>query len=130
MFSFLLQLNVTMFYGSQDDVAVLNNVTSTKDYFDVIIDDGGHTMNQQITSFINLVPKVQSGGIYVIEDLLTSYMPTAGGGYLLNSTTIELIKRLVDDIQTISPSPHKSTQPVNKIRSFEVADEICFFTIK
>lgn len=41
--------------------------------FDIIIDDGGHTMNQQITSFKILFPALKSGGIYVIEDLHTSY---------------------------------------------------------
>jgi NDP-sugar pyrophosphorylase family protein len=117
-----------MFYGSQDDIPILNSVKSEKGYFDVIVDDGGHTMRQQITSFTYLLPKVRSGGIYVIEDLLTSYIESYGGSYLRNSTTIALIKRLVDDIQTISP--YKSTQLVEKISSFEVSNEICFFNIK
>jgi hypothetical protein len=117
-----------MFYGTQDDVAVLNSLTTAKGYFDVIVDDGGHTMNQQITSFVTLLPKMQSGGIYVIEDLLTSYIPQSGGGYLRNSTTIEFIKRLVDDMQAISPQ--KTTQLGSKLRSFELADEICVFIVK
>jgi len=117
-----------MFYGSQDDVSVLKNVSSNQGTFDVIIDDGGHTMNQQITSFNNLLPKVKSGGIYVIEDLLTSYMGGFGGGYLRNSTTIEFIKKLVDNIQ--ANSPQKSIQVANRIYSFEIADEICFFIVK
>jgi hypothetical protein len=117
-----------MFYGSQDDVSILKNVSSTQGTFDVIIDDGGHSMNQQITSFTNLLPKVKSGGIYVIEDLLTSYMDGYGGGYLRNSTTIEFIKKLVDNIQAISPQ--KSIQVANRIYSFEIADEICFFIVK
>ena len=41
--------------------------------FDLIIDDGGHTMKQQITSFVTLFPYLKSGGIYIIEDLHTSY---------------------------------------------------------
>ncbi len=106
----------------------LKNVNSTQGTFDVIIDDGGHTMNQQITSFNNLLPKVKSGGIYVIEDLLTSYIDSYGGGYLRNTTTIEFIKKLVDNIQAISPQ--KSIQVANRIYSFEIADEICFFIVK
>ncbi|CAF0873497.1 unnamed protein product [Adineta steineri] len=117
-----------MFYGSQDDIGILKNVTSTKGTFDVIVDDGGHTMKQQITSLIYLLPKVQSGGIYVLEDLLTSYMGDFGGAYLRNTTTIQFIKRLFDDIQ--GSSPQKTTTLGNKIRSFEIADEICFFTVK
>lgn len=47
--------------------------------FDIIIDDGGHTMKQQITSFKVLFPFVISGGVYVIEDLHTSYWQSYGG---------------------------------------------------
>ncbi len=40
--------------------------------FDIIIDDGGHTMEQQQISLGCLFPYVKSGGYYVIEDLHTS----------------------------------------------------------
>ena len=43
--------------------------------FDIIIDDGGHTMEQQQVSFKTLFPLLKQGGIYVIEDLHTSYWP-------------------------------------------------------
>ncbi len=41
--------------------------------FDIVIDDGGHTMEQQQTSFGFLFPYVRSGGIYIIEDVHTSF---------------------------------------------------------
>jgi len=40
--------------------------------YDLIIDDGGHTMKQQQTTFGVLFRKIKSGGIFVIEDLHTS----------------------------------------------------------
>ena len=70
--------NGTVFVGSQEDTAVLKKIAAEGHSFggyDVIVDDGGHSMNQQITSFKELWPAVSSGGIYVIEDLLTSYWP-------------------------------------------------------
>lgn len=41
--------------------------------FDIVIDDGGHTMEQQQTSFGFLFPHVRSGGIYIVEDIHTSF---------------------------------------------------------
>jgi hypothetical protein len=117
-----------MHYGSQEDIAFLKTVNSEQGYFDVIVDDGGHTMKQQITSFTHLLPKVRSGGIYVIEDLETSYSRGEGSGYLVSTSTIELIKRLVDDIQT--NAPQKTTNLSERIFSFEISNKICFFNVK
>lgn len=83
-------------------------------------------MNQQITSFNYLQRKVKSGG--VIENLLSSYMPVYGGGYLLHSTTIEFIKHLVDDLQIACPI--KSSPLSKSLASFEISDKICVFTLK
>lgn len=40
--------------------------------FDIIIDDGGHTMEQQQKALLNLWPLLKPGGYFVIEDLHTS----------------------------------------------------------
>ncbi len=75
--------------------------------FDIIIDDGGHKMYQQINSFEVLFPYVKSGGMYIIEDLHTSYWkmygghgsqkePKAGTG-----TTINFLKDLIDDVNFV-----------------------------
>jgi demethylmacrocin O-methyltransferase len=48
--------------------------------FDIVIDDGGHTMEQQQTSFGLLFPHVRPGGLYVIEDVHTSF-PELYPGY-------------------------------------------------
>jgi len=76
--------------------------------FDIIIDDGGHTMNQQITSFKTLFSQVKSGGMYVIEDLHTSYPfgPNHNRLYGYDAscpqTTINFLKNLVDDVNKVS----------------------------
>ena len=70
--------NGTIFVGSQEDESALQNIAAEGHSFggyDVIVDDGGHTMKQQLTSLKVLWPAVSSGGLYVIEDLQTSYMP-------------------------------------------------------
>ncbi len=74
--------------------------------FDIILDDGGHQMDQQITSFRILFPTVKSGGMYIIEDLATSY--TASGHYCTESkpgTTVCFLKVLVDEINSFGSKP-------------------------
>ena len=68
--------------------------------FDIILDDGGHTMNQQIVSFRELFPHVKSGGLYIIEDLHTSYWPGFGGGNH-PGTAIAFLKGLIDDVNAV-----------------------------
>ena len=48
--------------------------------FDVIVDDGGHSMKQQITTLRTLFPKLPPGGIFILEDLLSSFFPESMGG--------------------------------------------------
>jgi len=51
--------------------------------FDVILDDGGHSMEQQQVSLGFLFPQVAPGGIYVVEDVHTSlkaFYPYKGFG--------------------------------------------------
>jgi len=43
--------------------------------FDVVIDDGGHMMEQQQVSLGVIFPHIRPGGLYFIEDLHTSYWP-------------------------------------------------------
>jgi trans-aconitate methyltransferase len=59
---------------------------------DLIVDDGSHIMEHQQVSLGHLFPKLKSGGIYILEDLHTSYYQ----GYLVTDTnkTYEFIKTL------------------------------------
>jgi len=90
--------NIEIFIGSQRDKVFLKSVTDQIPSLDIIIDDGGHTMNQQKTSFKVLFEHVKQGGIYLCEDLCTSYWPEAGGGYKRNGTFIEYMKNRIDDV--------------------------------
>ncbi|HQV07458.1 MAG TPA: hypothetical protein PKW62_11880, partial [Chitinophagaceae bacterium] len=60
--------NVTIFIGSQSDPTFLQTVIDECPPFDIILDDGGHTMQQQIISFEKLFPQVKNDGIYICED--------------------------------------------------------------
>ena len=61
-----------IFKGNQESVDDLEEFLSVHgEDFDIIIDDGGHTMRQQQISLGVLFDAVKSGGHYIIEDLHT-----------------------------------------------------------
>lgn len=90
--------NAKIFIGSQDDDAFLDHVFDNIPELDIVIDDGGHEMNQQRKSFLKLYDKIKPSGFYICEDLHTSYWPQYGGGFKRKGTFIEYAKTLVDSI--------------------------------
>jgi len=61
-----------VFISDQQDRAFLRSVVQEIGPPDVVIDDGGHTANQQITAFEELYPALSGNGIYIVEDTHTS----------------------------------------------------------
>ena len=84
--------------GSQADPEFLRSVIEEMGPPDIILDDGSHIAKHQRASFRALFPALKSGGLYVIEDLITSYWRPYGGGYRRPGTAIELVKQLIDDM--------------------------------
>ncbi|MBS4063751.1 MAG: class I SAM-dependent methyltransferase [Chitinophagaceae bacterium] len=88
--------NVEIFIGSQSDKNFLNQVKQSIPKLDILIDDGGHTMSQQIATFDVMFEHVKSDGIFLCEDVHTSYWLPYGGGYKRSGTFIEYSKNLID----------------------------------
>ncbi|THH40347.1 class I SAM-dependent methyltransferase [Neolewinella litorea] len=88
--------NVRILIGSQSDRAFLRTVRETIPRIDILIDDGGHMMRQQITTFEELFGHVSNDGVYLCEDLHTSYWMHFGGGHQRRGTFIEFSKNLID----------------------------------
>ena len=65
--------------GDQADRDFLKNVFPNVT-FDIILDDGGHLMDQQFISLDELFPRLNPNGIYVLEDLHTSLWGHYNGG--------------------------------------------------
>lgn len=81
--------------GDQTDPGFLDSVVAEYGPFDVIIDDGGHSMRQQITSIERLFPTLNDGGVYIVEDTHTSYWE----GYQdADQTFMNWVKDRVDDV--------------------------------
>jgi SAM-dependent methyltransferase len=97
---------IKIYIGDQNDVNFLRNLINNEGLFDIIIDDGGHHMHQQITSFKELYGAVKDGGIYLCEDIHTSYWNIYGGGYKNPNSFIEFSKKLIDELNAFLASRH------------------------
>ncbi|MBB5803214.1 demethylmacrocin O-methyltransferase [Saccharothrix ecbatanensis] len=85
--------------GDQSDAAFLERLETGP--LDIVIDDGSHLSHDVISSFRALFPKLRPGGLYVVEDLQTSYWPGWGGDrHDLDNpgTSVGMLKSLVDGL--------------------------------
>lgn len=89
---------VQIFIGDQEDRNFLRSVARSVPRIDILIDDGGHTMGQQIATFEELFPLVATNGVYLVEDLHTSYWRDWGGGYKHPGSFIEYSKHFIDQL--------------------------------
>jgi hypothetical protein len=96
---------IKTFVVNQGDAGQLKSVISEiNNEFDVIIDDGSHTMRHQQMTFGELFKSVKSGGYYVIEDLHTS-SPNHFPQHKESSdliTTIEMLRTYISDNKVVS----------------------------
>ncbi len=89
---------VRIFIGDQADREFLRSLARELPTIDILIDDGGHTMRQQIATFEELFAKIAPDGVYLCEDVHTSYWHRWGGGVRKRGSFIEYAKRWVDDL--------------------------------
>ena len=100
-----------IYIGDQADRALLEQIIAESGPFDIVLDDGGHTMNQMITSFEALYPTLNCPGVYLVEDTHTCYW----GGHFADrpdgATFSQYAHRLADRL-------HEWTGRPNNFRRF------------
>jgi hypothetical protein len=84
--------------GDQGDREFWRALRPNLPMLDVIIDDGGHLMMQQRVTFEEMYGMLSPNGIYLIEDLHTSYWPEYGGGYRNPDSFLEYTKIYIDKL--------------------------------
>jgi len=89
--------NIDIFIGDQEDRNFLKSMMNSIDKVDLIVEDGGHESNQRINTFEIVFPYLNNNGIFLIEDLHTSYFKSFGGGFKKKGSFIEFIKALIDN---------------------------------
>lgn len=66
--------------------------------FDIIIDDGSHSSQDIIKTFILYYNHLNDDGIYIVEDLHCSYWKEHSGGLFFPISSISFFKKIVDII--------------------------------
>lgn len=105
--------NITVITGDQSNIEDLKKCVETIKEYDIIIDDGGHFMKEQQVSLSFLFDYVKSGGIYILEDLHTSFR-----GYYnpkKDVTTLDVLNQLQKGSYT-SPSRYISKADFDRLK--------------
>lgn len=90
--------NIKVITGDQADPIFWNEFLSKVGNIDILLDDGGHVMNQQVTSFECVFPRLPVGSVYICEDCHTSYWPDYDGGLGKPGSFIEYSKSIIDTL--------------------------------
>ena len=114
-----------IYIGSQSDIKFWEKFTKEVGLIDVVLDDGGHTYEQQIITTECLLSSMNDGGIILIEDTHTSYMEGFGPK---SKSFIEYTKMLIDKLNmrfnNFSDYPSE-----RRIWSIEVVESMVAFKI-
>lgn len=106
--------------GNQNNIEDLQKLINNESAFDIILDDGSHTMKQQI-AFGYLIDFVKSGGLYILEDIHTSFNPS-----FIESdcqfTTYEMLQKIIKKEFPFSNyiDENKQRQILERIESVEI----------
>lgn len=101
-----------------------NELLSIPGEFEIIVDDGGHTMLQQQITLKVMIDKLKSGGFYILEDLHTSQLHFQKHGF--GCTEINNTHRLLEDLKNeeMTGEYHINADDFNviesKIKSIEI----------
>lgn len=106
--------NVEIFIGDQEDPAFWAGFLPNIGTIDVFLDDGGHTMNQQINTLDSVWEKIAIGGVYMIEDTHTSYYNDWNNGLYRPHTIMEYTKKIIDMVNINHWQEHPSDPKVFK----------------
>jgi len=99
--------------GDQSDTAFLESVIDEFGAPDIVLDDGSHVMSDVVNTFEFLYPYLPKNGIYMVEDMHTSYWPHYGGGIKEPNSFINISKNCIDKLNAYHTGSGLQGSPVN-----------------
>lgn len=103
-----------IFIGSQSDTAFWDGFFASVGDVDILVDDGGHTNEQQIITVEKCAPHIRDKGMLIVEDVHSSYMKSFGNPS--RYSFINYTKRLIDTaLNSRFPAAITSANPFRDI---------------
>lgn len=87
---------IKVLIGDANSEQTKKAITSEANHLSLIVDDGSHQSQDIITTFTSLFPVLDSGGVYVVEDMCCSYWMEWGGGLDMETSAMSFFKALTD----------------------------------
>ncbi|MFD2056919.1 hypothetical protein ACFSQT_28715 [Mesorhizobium calcicola] len=87
---------IAMVIGDANTDEVEQRIVEKSATFDIIIDDGSHKSSDIVRSFARYFPHLSDGGVYIAEDLHSSYWRELEGGLYDPLSSMSFFKRLLD----------------------------------
>tara|TARA_B100000902_G_scaffold325201_1_gene319711 strand:+ start:42 stop:863 length:822 start_codon:yes stop_codon:yes gene_type:complete len=120
-----------IFIGDQSDPNFWKSFYKKVKNVDILIDDGGHTNLQQITSFMESFNYINDNGMIVVEDTHTSYMNYKGFKNPSKNSFINFSTHIIENIHRRNPMlKRKMNQISQKIYSIEYYDSIVVINLR
>ena len=117
--------------GSQDDEKFLLSVVEEMGGVDIVLDDGSHQVKHLKKSFNVLFPLLSEGGVYMAEDLHTSYWRGYGGAYGRKSNFFGFVLERINDMHHwYHVNPLRNPGLKDMCSSIHVHDSIAVFEKK
>jgi hypothetical protein len=110
-----------IFIGDQADPEFWRSFFAQVGKIDVLLEDGGHTNLQQITTAVCAVDHINDGGLIFVEDLQTNYLKKFGNPS--KYSFINFTRRIIDSINSrwneLTPYDNRFRNQVFCIEFFE-----------
>jgi hypothetical protein len=112
---------------NQSDTEGWNQLFGKIGLVDIILEDGGHTNLQQISTLVSCIKYIRDGGVYLSEDTHTSYWREFGNPS--KRSFIEFMKICIDKINSRGPRI-KDSEPAELRRVYSIQffeSVVCLF---
>ena len=119
---------IEIYIGNQSDPLFWENFFKEVGNVDIILDDGGHTNEQQLITLLESLNFINNGGVHIVEDVHASYLKRYGNP--TKYSFINFSKKSIDDINFTFPKIGSFKNSINKIvHSIEFFESIVAFKV-